>query len=489
MPTYSINIGTPTETTKLDSLNDVLNVLIDNTSKLISPKDIRDSIFTAWENSPLKLTKVTSSSVEYLGIDNDSIKNKMFFGKKKFSGQETLNNTLLTSDTDIFFFNGKDDSNPTLQDTKITLLAGLSQSLYLDAPYILSKVVNGPDRLVLDITNDSGEINITSNDTISLNGLNFPSVVDNASATDGYVLKKQGSDMVWQATATASVEKVESAATASLIGNPVYINSNGIPIDLFYSNSTPTLVQLGQIMPGTTFSNVTFKDMFDMILYPYVAPTLSLSFLSINGYAGSLTSPVVIERSSLGASFQGVVQYNIGKKTNIIGTASYTNSSGVTIIPVSITPPAISSSVYGTTSVTFGSSLVKNVVLFVQDSGSQSSTISATVSVEEIYPFFYGFSPTLLNGTSIPTNLFKDVSKKSNKTFLVNGTGYLYFAYPQSYGNLTYVNDGGMLNQLGAFTLTTSSLTSPIWSPPTYTYNVYRTGYVSISSTNYTFIF
>jgi hypothetical protein len=47
--THSINIGTPFETTKLENIFQALQLIPDNTSQLISPKDVRDLVYTAYE--------------------------------------------------------------------------------------------------------------------------------------------------------------------------------------------------------------------------------------------------------------------------------------------------------------------------------------------------------------------------------------------------------------------------------------------------------
>lgn len=153
MATYSINIGTPTESTKVENLQTFLNKLPDNTAQLISPRDTRDAIFTTWENILIKETTVASSSIGYIGLDTDTLKSKMLIGKKTYTTQEILDNTLLSSDTDLFIFNGKSDSNPSLQDTKVTLLAGLVPGDYYYAPYIEATKIALPSRIDLAIVN------------------------------------------------------------------------------------------------------------------------------------------------------------------------------------------------------------------------------------------------------------------------------------------------------------------------------------------------
>ena len=45
MKTFSV---APTETNELPDIVDILNILPDNTTKLISPKDVRDAVYTLW---------------------------------------------------------------------------------------------------------------------------------------------------------------------------------------------------------------------------------------------------------------------------------------------------------------------------------------------------------------------------------------------------------------------------------------------------------
>jgi hypothetical protein len=57
MSTYSISQGV-TYAETFPNFQSVLNVLPDNTQKLIAPRDVRDSFFTAWENIIFKKTNV-----------------------------------------------------------------------------------------------------------------------------------------------------------------------------------------------------------------------------------------------------------------------------------------------------------------------------------------------------------------------------------------------------------------------------------------------
>jgi hypothetical protein len=50
MSTYStINLGTPFETDQLDNIYQALQLIPDNTGQMISPKDVRDLVYTSYK--------------------------------------------------------------------------------------------------------------------------------------------------------------------------------------------------------------------------------------------------------------------------------------------------------------------------------------------------------------------------------------------------------------------------------------------------------
>ena len=195
--TYSINLNTITETTRQESIYTVLNNLPNNTAKLISPRDVRNAFLTSWSNSIFKITTPdTFSNYPYIGIDTNNptdkdFKSKILLGKRSFGSLDTMSPTLLSSDTDIFFYNTKDDSS-TQSSTKLTILAGTYSSYYPSAPYIESYYTGS--EIDLNINNPNGSINMSSlTGRISVNNVNFPTISENASdISDGKVLRYVG---------------------------------------------------------------------------------------------------------------------------------------------------------------------------------------------------------------------------------------------------------------------------------------------------------
>lgn len=173
--TYSTNFGIPSiEATNWNDLQQILEQLPDNTAQLISPKDVRDAIFTTWETSIFKAIDLGSDV--YIGTDNSgtvsNFRYKMLFGKRELQGT-TVMNSLLGTDTDIYFYNNKIDSNLSLQNTKLSFLAGDDFSIFINAPYLEAKKITSPNRIDLELNNPSvgGIIEINS-DIIELGDTN-----------------------------------------------------------------------------------------------------------------------------------------------------------------------------------------------------------------------------------------------------------------------------------------------------------------------------
>lgn len=56
----------------------------------------------------------------------------------------------------------------------------------------------------------------------------------------------------------------------------IVVNEIDLAVLSTYTNDTPLWINLGGMEEGMTFDKVTYNDMFTKLLYPYVAPTISL---------------------------------------------------------------------------------------------------------------------------------------------------------------------------------------------------------------------
>jgi hypothetical protein len=474
MLTYSINTGTVTESTNLGTLNDILSSISDNAQKAITPRDLRNVAFTLWNNAGLfKTTGVSSSNVEYIGMDYTQtglqLKQKTFFGKRQVGGLDIMNDDLLNSNTDIFIYNNKSDL--VSQDiTRMTFLSGSQSSLFTTSPYIESLYVTDVVPYIdFNINNDSGNINITSADKhVNINGLLFPTVLESASASNGYLLKylNDGTQSYIKLLPSETLETnlIYSSATVSIIGNPITMNGK----DVNFSNINPMLITVGGLSSGTTFSNVAVVDLLNSLLYPYVLPTGNMT-LNASALADSIFNN---NTNNVYAEVGGLITlnyvYNIQKGSNNL--ASIITSPGGTQPPnllrlsgtSSISVPGITSS---TTIYTIGFT-----------DGTQSAF--ATSSLTYVYPYFWGLTQGTIDFNIVDafSQMNKVTKTKSDTTVNLSGDEVrIYFACPSSYGDITQIIDGETgWNFISSFSkIYSGSLTSssPFWST---NYDVYQ---------------
>ncbi len=455
--TFSINVGTPTESARKQDIYTVLQDIPDNTSKLITPRDVRDAIFSVWANSVFKQTTGTSS-IEYIGIDsnnpsNRDIKQKIFIGKRNFGGNDIMNNSLLSSsnETDIFLFNTKSDST-TQSATKISILSGTDSSLYAYAPYIKSEFISdgGVDNIALDIVNPSlfgGPINIYSpSGRISINNIIFPTIAESsASASNGKILRYSGvypnGSLVWSNDTVSIANIGATGSPTNIFGSPVLIN--GSP--MVFSDDTPLPLPVGGLTQGSTFSDVTIVEMLNRILYPYVPPALSLSLVNSSGTT----------YSEFGTTASIVLSYSITKYSEDISDA-YIDGTTFSGITFSSSPGGILS---GTLSGSTHSALIgsKSYVMKVSDDPVWLfASHSATASLNFVYPSFSGFSPVpiyvsplsgyvastlIMASSSISSRISIPSPGSQSISIYYSGSGYLFFAMPESYPVFRYAKD------------------------------------------------
>jgi hypothetical protein len=492
MLTYSINTGTTTESKNLATVNDILSQIPDNTTHLIKPSDIRDAIFTAWNSAGVfKPTTIPTSDIEYIGIDStlggDSLKEKILLGKRQFGGDDILTDNILNSDSDILFYNTKSDSSDQ-SFTRLSILAGTNSSLYESAPYIESTTVGGGTDLSLVDTN--GNINLiagTAGDSdkyVTINDIFYPSRYQNSLASNGQVLEYYNGQMIWSNSGSTNIDTFSSSGTFSIYGSPILLN--GSPTT--YTNATPTSATVGGIASGTTFSNVALVDMFTALLYPYVAPSVSITLTAVSSpsVVNNSTSYVIAEYNSISSL---TYNYNITKKsknlTYIYSPTSADSWKGGTP-PLLLGPTRLSgSSIMGTAS--YSGLASYSYSLSVTDGSATSST---TAQLKYVYPYFYGVSSTPLTSFN-PINtlgLTKIIQEVGTTSVLLSGSNVkIYFMYPSSYADLSSIKDTSTgYDYISSFTKTTITVGSsgPLWtqSYKLYTYTA-GGGYTTVSST------
>ena len=514
--TYSINVGTSLEAYRKPDIISVLKDIPDNTHKLISPRDIRDAFLSTWANSPFKQTK-NISGIEYIGIDSGNpadrdIKQKIFLGKRSYANLDIMTDSLLSNkNADIYIYNTKPDSYLTQSSTKVAILAGTNSSLYENAPYIESKIVDNVNHF--EIRNPSisnGPISIySSTGRVAINGIQFPTVSEtSANAGNGKVLKYSGTYpngyLKWADMVPDETNVGTTGVPTNIYGSSVSLN--GHSLEFVEPSIVP--VAVGGVPSGFSFSSNSYysaitatqqnwplSEVLRKVLYPYVAPTLSLSLVnditgSIYAEAGTTIAATLEYLLTIypRTADEYVSNYYILAQQNtesVIGLTSGTVYYGLSFsglpgttfsasIPLSISDPSSGSGGFSKYTMAYsdvpGTDIAGYPLSFPYLNFGWS--YSTTAEIRFIKPIYAGFSGTSSavsfdpltdyssggNLTTFVSNYFNPLLPSLNKhiepypgvnsamSINASGNGRLYFIYPRVNGIGDNLDESSLLS-------------------------------------------
>ena len=174
--------------------------------------------------------------------------------------------------------------------------------------------------------------------------------------------------------------------------------SQSASASVIYSNSSATPNTVGGILAGTTFTNRTMKQMWDALLYPYIAPVASLSGGFYREYGGS---------NAL------TLSWSVTKK-----------SESITTIVVDSTPVvATGNNQSGTKSTTSTQNVNTTFTMTVSDIPNGSSTITATTTATWDNRRYWGTLPVGHALTTVSSLPFSHANISSLSSEL--GSGYV----------------------------------------------------------------
>jgi hypothetical protein len=455
---FTINLLTDTETSYRD-FDSILADLPDNLDKLIPPRYIRDAVFSSWVTSVFKPTN------GYIGVDavdpsNRDIKLKMLFGKRKYI-TDILDTTLLTSDTDIFFFNTRLDTESNIK-TKLSFLAGQDISLHSTAPYINAYTLGTTGSISYDFVGPNN-VNLTStNDYIIIDSITFSGIT--ATPVNNDILMFNNGVLGFEQLTITSASLGATGATLSILSNPA--NVNGYSLE--FTDLRPLPVGFNDNLPiASTNEDVSMYSMLLKIIYPYLPPLVSLELLS----------PYESGYIEIGNNVLIGIKYTITKRTENIAYINLENMiSSSNVCPIKGNGFITKTGTYN--GILTPGSVVNYFKLTVIDEHVPPTTVSATASITEIYPYFHGFSDLLVSN-SLLYELTKIIQPESTKSINIMGTGDYYFLFDSTYSDLTDILDGNLVSV--PFTNGTAILNSPNGYWGTKTYKWYK---ISVNEVN-----
>jgi hypothetical protein len=510
--TYSINQDSSIESTRKVDINSVLQSLPNNTQKLIRPRDVRDGFLSTWSNSVFKITSPQNSSLEYIGLDsgnpnNRDIKNKILIGKRNFGNIDIMNNQLLNSNTDIFFYNTKSDEQ-NQSSTKIGILAGTQSNL--DAPYFESFAT--ASQFNFNIVNPSGgDVSIKSTTgNLFLNDIPFPKVSE--SPNDGDVLKYSGvyplGKLEWgqadiAVTSTIGTPEQET----NIFGSEVFLNG----YSLEFVNDTLVPLKIGGIEQGSSFPSGSFQgqnwplsEIIRELIYPYIPPKLEISIFDQNtgypygdiGFQSLVTitySITTFARESSEDLFDTEILklpsdsiLDIGVFSGIPGTSTFSTIENFDVQPTSnevIFQIKSKNEIDGTTFETTSNatfSFIKPFIMLVIPDNYQNidddDIVNGTPTAANIIDSYINNQSQL----DVDDRFSKTILPYENSNTIIrmetipnNVSSYLYFVYPFEYPEILGIRDvfSGFISSPQSFTY---SNTSVILQNPYDRYRIYK---------------
>jgi len=243
--------------------------------------------------------------------------------------------------------------------------------------------------------------------------------------------------------------------------------SQSLSDDTSYLRSTPTISSIGGVSIGTTFSG-TIQDALDIILYPYIAPTATLSASNNQRQFGSSTSVTLT--------------WSVIKKKNNITSIIV---DGSTIIPTGVNQNSTRLTTSTHSSNPISSNIVQSYTMSVGD-GTSNTIVSTSITwLNRVYWGKVNLSsignPDLTTqsgsassvGNHITDGIIKSLSGAgvspgflltstygtSGRTYAgINGSGeYLVFAHPTIFGSVATFTVNGLSSN--AFTKVRSDST------------------------------
>lgn len=220
----------------------------------------------------------------------------------------------------------------------------------------------------------------------------------------------------------------------------------------FFNNSNQVPITVGGIVAGYTFStNYTMQQMWNLLLYPYISPSDSISPLSNRQYGAPLLTSLswsVVKNTNniVSVVVDGFSQVVTGNSQTGVQATNATYSTSPSISQVNIFTMSVSdgtSTSYATNSLTWMNKRYWGRVNLITV-GNPDLTLNPG-SASSVGSYISDSIIQLLNGASANGVLYgSELSTSISKTYNgIDGQGrYLIFAHPTSFGTPTFLVNG-----------------------------------------------
>lgn len=214
-----------------------------------------------------------------------------------------------------------------------------------------------------------------------------------------------------------------------------------------FSTNVLTVNALGGIPAGADLNNLTVREILAKLLYPYVAPVVSVTGTPNGGtYEKGDNKEITNVRVSVTKKSERIAKVEVfdGSVSLGIKEGDEVKAGGTFNFPVTVSVPST------------------NVVLTAKVTDATNKTYNAnTGTFNFVYPYYVGIvAEDAVIDEALVKGLTKKVEAKGNKTIAYTCDNQkMVFAYPKAYGALKTVIDPNNFDVTGTFTKQEVSIT------------------------------
>lgn len=227
---------------------------------------------------------------------------------------------------------------------------------------------------------------------------------------------------------------------------------------------------IGGINAGTDLNNLSIQEILTKLLYPYVAPSVSIS-TNPNGGVYEIGQDVTVNK----------INVSVNKKSEKISRLEVLDGSQI-IASLNNEEVENGGTFNFEVDITINSN--KNFQVLVADITNKVVRTNSN-SFNFYHPYYYGTISEEINGENLKT-LTKNVVSKGNKSYSFTcDNEYMAFAYPKSYGTLSSIIDPNGFDNIKSFTR--KEVNVVCLNEQEVPYYVYVSGAVTLSNFNLKF--
>lgn len=196
--------------------------------------------------------------------------------------------------------------------------------------------------------------------------------------------------------------------------------------NVLYNNADPTTATIGGIPAGTTFTDKSITDMFNMLLYPYQVPTItgvSTNYNTILEVGAATTNTIS-------------VTWTTSNQSNIKADSVKVIVNGVDVTPADTPLPKQGTQPFTITPLTRTSDGTLPVKVQITD--VKNDVKEKTTNIVWKSAIYYGtFAGTSLTAADVLALQNKLLDDKFKRSYSFPGGGYKFVCYPARLGNAT----------------------------------------------------